>query len=119
MIVHKYSIEEALPSGVVYTYLSRIRGTLTGHAKRLCQPGWFDKFNEKTTQAMMRRLTDYEKDCIGGMDIDIEEAYRDLVKRVAALLHLRKSIAARLDLTCETQLNEARALEAVALRRNR
>ena len=99
-IVHKYSLNEKLPSGVVYNNLSRIRGTLNMHAQKVCHQWWYDTFVEKTAQALLTRLTAYESKCVGGMDIDIEAAYKDLVKRGAAMLHLRKMIRVRLGLTC-------------------
>eukprot|EP00959_Pyramimonas_sp_CCMP1952_P325658 6815943-Pyramimonas_sp.AAC.1 len=52
----------------------------------------------------MRRLTDYEGDCVGGVDLELEIAYKQLASRAAALILLHKGLKAYLDTRKSSEL---------------
>ena len=106
--IHKWSIDAKLPSGVVCGGLTRIRSTLNGvHCGRLATMEWFDAYVPSTMQSLMRRLIDYEGDCVGGVDLDLELAYKQLTSRGAALILLHRGLKAYVDSRRSVELIEA------------
>ena len=87
----EYTLLGKLPSGLIGQSLTRIRGTANSYCSALQDSGWLVSFKLATVQALERRLKNHDTNVVGKMDLELEQAYRQLVERVEALIAFYKS----------------------------
>lgn len=74
-----------MPTGQKNSPISRIRGTINMYTTKLSTLKWLQNFKIQTIQALCRRLTAHTPMIIGGSNVELEIAFRQLRQRGGSL----------------------------------
>ena len=88
--ISKLSIDGRLPSGTAFVNLQKIRSTINSYTAKLAENTWYYGFKYPTVLAIQRRLKPYKDDCHRHCMTEVARGYKDLCRRLAALLKLWK-----------------------------
>lgn len=92
--INAFSLQEKLPAGVLYSAISRIRGTINKYANQLSEADWVNKFKMPTMKALSLRFSRHQGAITEQSNADIGIAYYQLKDRLASLIDLQKGMVA-------------------------
>ena len=100
------SVDAAMPKGVIFNSLVRIRHTINSYTQNVCKPRWYQTMKVGTISALQRRLMNYEDEVVGKFNVEMQLAFKHLSERVASLLGLHRALRNWLDTQNEALLAE-------------